>query len=102
MFVSVALYFVVATALSACWLWIVPKLFGITVRFVDLFLIAALGSAIAPLPRAGWALAPIMVALLLVRTTEADGWREAALMVVGSSLIWLVVQALVFGSSLAG
>ena len=96
MIVSIALYFVVATLVTACWLWAVPKLFGIAVPFVDALIIAALCSAIAPLP-AGTVLALIIMALLILKTTEANGWREATLMVVGSGIIWMIVVSLVLG-----
>jgi len=94
MIVSIALYWVVATLLTACWLWAVPKLFGIAVPVVDALIIAALCTAIAPLPRAGWVLATIIMALLIIRTTDANGWRETTLMVVGSSVIWLLLMAM--------
>jgi hypothetical protein len=94
MIVSIVLYFVVATLLTAFWLWAVPKLFGIAVPLVDVLLIAALCSAIAPLYWAGLLLALIILALLILRTTEADGWRETTLMVVGSGVIWMIAMAL--------
>ena len=94
MIVSIALYWVVATLLTASWLWAVPKLFGIAVPVVDALIIAALCTAIAPLPRAGWVLATIIMALLIIRTTDANGWRETTLMVVGSSVIWLLLMAM--------
>jgi len=97
MIVSIALYFVVATLLTACWLWAVPKLFGIAVPIVDAFIIAALCSAIAPFYWAGTMLALIIMALLILRTTEADGWREATLMVVGSGVIWMIAKAVSLG-----
>jgi hypothetical protein len=97
MIVSIALYFVVATLLTACWLWAIPKLFGIAVPVVDVLIIAALCSAISPLYWAGLVLALIIMALLILRTTEADGWREATLMVVGSGVIWLIVASMVLG-----
>jgi len=97
MIVSIVLYFVIATLLSACWLWVVPKLFGIAVPLVDVLIIAALCTAIAPLPRAGWILATMIMVLLLVRTTEADGWREVTLMVVGSNVVWFLVASMLRG-----
>jgi hypothetical protein len=95
--VSIALYLVVAMLLTACWLWTAPKLFGIAVPVLDVLIIAALCSAIAPLPGAGLVLAMMIMALLVVKTTEADGWREATLMVVGSGVIWLIVTAVFLG-----
>jgi hypothetical protein len=97
MIVSIALYFVVATLLTACWLWAVPKLFGIAVPGVDALIIAALCSPIASFYWAGTMLALIIMALLILRTTEADGWREATLMVVGSGVIWMIAKAVSLG-----
>lgn len=95
--VSIVLAVVIATLLSACWLWALTKLFGLIVPIVNLLIIAVLCSALAPLPRVGWVLATMIMVLLLVRTTEADGWREVVLMVVGSNVIWFLVASVLLG-----
>ena len=97
MIVSIVLAVVIATLLSACWLWALTKLFGLIVPIVNLLIIAVLCSALAPLPRVGWVLATMIMVLLLVRTTEADGWREVVLMVVGSNVIWFLVASVLLG-----
>jgi len=94
---SVAAAFVVATSLSACWLWAVTRLVGTVVPVVDLLIIAALCSGLALLPSVGWVLATMIMALLIIRATEADDWAEAAVMIIGSNVIWLVVKATLLG-----
>jgi len=94
---SIALAFVIATSLSAGCLWAVTKWTGTAVPSVDLLIIAGLCSGLALLPGVGWVLATIIMSLLITRTTEADGWPDAVLMVVGSNVVWLLVKANILG-----
>jgi len=94
---SIALAFVTATLLSAGCLWAVTKWTGTTVPTVDLLIIAGLCSGLALLPGVGWVLATVIMSLLITRTTAADPWPDAVLMVVGSNVVWLLVKANVLG-----
>ena len=42
-------------------------------------------------------LGALIMSLVILRTTDADGWPDAVLMIVGSSLIWMVVKAVFLG-----
>lgn len=92
---SVAIAFVVATALSTCCMWAVTKWTGLVVPVVDLLIIAGLCSGLAPLPRVGWVLATVIMALLITRVTDADPWPDAVLMVVGSNVVWLLTYVMI-------
>ena len=94
---SIALAFVTATLLSAGCLWAVTKWTGVSIPTVDLLIIAGLCSALALLPGVGWVLATVIMSLLITRTTAADPWPDAVLMVVGSNVVWLLVKANVLG-----
>lgn len=94
---STALAYVVATLLSACYLWAVAKWTGLVVPLVDLFVIAGLCSGLAMLPSLGWVLATLIMSLLILRTTDAETWPDAVLMLVGSSVIWLSVKLIFTG-----
>ena len=91
---TIAATFVVAAVLSACCLWAVSTWRGARIPIVDLLIIAGLCSALALLPRAGWALATLILALLPTRATDADPWPDAVLMVVGSNVVWMVTKAM--------
>ena len=94
---SIALAFVVAAGLTTCCLWAVAKWSRVVIPIVDLLIIAGLCSGLALLPRAGWVLAALIMSLLILRTTDADGWPDAVLMIVGSSLIWMIVKVVFLG-----
>ena len=89
---SIALTFLVSALLSTCCLWAVAKWSGARIPIVNLFIIAGLCSGLALLPTVGWVLAAVILSLLILRTTDADPWPDALLMVVGSSVIWLFVS----------
>ncbi len=89
---SIAIAFFVSTLLSVCCLWTVAKWTGARVPIVDLLIIAGLCSGLALLPTVGWILAMVIMSLLIARTTDADVWPDAVLMVVGSSVIWVLVD----------
>ena len=93
---SIAVAFVVATSLSACCLWAVAKWAAFSVPIVDL-LIIALCSGLALLPGVGWVLASVFMSILSTRLTEADPWPDAMLMVVGSSVVWLLAKMALLG-----
>jgi hypothetical protein len=97
MLVSVAVAFVVATSLSGGCLWAIAKWSGVAAPLVDLLIIAGLCSGLALLPWVGWVLASMFMALLVTRTTEADPWPDAVLMVVGSNVAWLLMRAMLPG-----
>ena len=94
---SIAVAFVVATLLSACCLWAVKKWTGVAIPIVDLLIIAGLCSGLALLPGVGWVLATVIMSLLITRTTVADPWPDAVLMVVGANVVWLLVKANILG-----
>jgi len=94
---SIALAFVIATLLSACCLWAVTKWTGVAIPIVDLLIIAGLCSGLALLPGVGWVLATVIMSLLITRTTVADPWPDAVLMVVGSNVVWLLTKANILG-----
>lgn len=92
---SVLAAVVVSAALSTCLLWAVAKWSGASIPIVDLVIIATLCAALAPLPRAGWVLATLIMSLLLTRATEADPWPDAFLMVLGSNVVWFLTAMLI-------
>jgi hypothetical protein len=92
---SLALTFVIATALTAGWLSAVTRWTGRPVRVVDLTIIAALCCGLALLPGVGIALAAIVMALLVTRVTDTDTW-PAVLMIVGSGAVWLPANVLLW------
>ena len=63
----------------------------------DLLVIAGLCSGLAMLPSLGWVLATLIMSLLILRTTDAETWPDAVLMLVGSSVIWLSVKLIFTG-----
>jgi hypothetical protein len=95
MLASLAVTFVAATALSAGCLRVVARLTGVALPVADALFIAALCSGLALLPGYGIVLAVIIASLLILRTTEADPWPDAVLMIVGSTVVWLAVNVLV-------
>jgi hypothetical protein len=94
---SIAAAFVAGTVLTTCCLWAVMKWSGVAVPIVDLLIIAGLCSGLALLPSVGWVLATMIMTLLILRTTEADTWPDAVLMIMGSNVIWLFVRVVLFG-----
>ena len=54
-------------------------------------------SGLALLPGVGWVLATVIMSLLITRTTVADPWPDAVLMVVGSNVVWLLTKANILG-----
>ncbi len=94
---SFVVAFAVTAALTGGLLWAVAKWSGFTLPVADLVLIVVLCSGLALLPRAGWILGMLIMALLVMRTTEADTWPDAVLIVTGCGVIWVVVDTLVFG-----
>jgi hypothetical protein len=87
--------FVISAALTGSLLWAVARWSGFAMPGVDLLLVVGLCNGLALLPRAGWILAMLILALLLLRTTEADVW-PAALVVTGSGVTWIVVNMALF------
>ena len=53
-------------------------------------------SGLALLPGYGLVLGMVIMWLLVLRTTEADAWPDAVVMVAGSGVIWVVVQVTLF------
>jgi hypothetical protein len=89
--------FLITAALTGSLLWAVARCSGFALPVPDLVLIVALCNGLALLPRAGWLLAMAILSLLLLRTTEADAWPDAVLIVTGSGVVWLVVNVFVIG-----
>ena len=92
---SFALAFVISAALTGSLLWAVSRWSGFVLKLPDLLLLVVLCGGIALLPR-GWILGMAITALLLLRTTEADVWPDAVVVVTGSGLVWLIVDVLLF------
>ena len=88
--------FVISAILTGSLLWAVARWAGFVMPSADLLLVVGLCNALALLPRAGWILAMLILSLLLLRTTEADAWPDAVLVVAGSSVIWIVVNMALF------
>jgi hypothetical protein len=96
MVTSIAIAFVVGTAVTAGWLRLVSRLTGTKrIPTSDLLIITGLCSALALFPRAGWILAIIFMALLTSRVEQLDPWPEVVLMVGGSAFLWLFMSAAV-------
>ena len=96
-YMSIAVAFVAATLLTTCWLWAVTKWSGVAVPTVDLLVIAGLCSGLALLPSVGCVLATMIMSLLILRTTDADMWPDAVLMITGSIVVWLFVRVVLLG-----
>lgn len=82
--------FVITVALTGAWLWAVARWAGFVVPTADLLIIAGLCSGLALWPGAGWILGMLFMALLVVKTTEADAWPDGVLIVTGSGVLWVV------------
>jgi hypothetical protein len=82
--------FVVNVVLSGAVLWGVARWAGFVVPTADLLIIVGLCSGLALWPGAGWLLGMLFMSLLVVKTTEADAWPDAVLIVTGSGVVWLV------------
>jgi hypothetical protein len=95
--VSIALAFFVSALLTACWLWAIAKWRDARVPIVDLLIIAALCAGLALLPSVGWVLATLIMSLLITRTTDADGWPDVVLMIIGSNVVWFLVNMVFAG-----
>jgi hypothetical protein len=94
---SFVIAFVVTAALTGCLLWAVARWSGFALPTPDLVLIVVLCSSLALLPRAGWILGMAIMAMLLLRTTEADTWPDAVIAVTGSGFIWVFVNLILLG-----
>ena len=91
MITPIAIAFAAGTALTAGWLRLVSTVTGTRrIPICDLLLITGLCSALAPLPRAGWILAVLIMSLLVTKAEQIDAWPEAVLMVGSSAFLWLV------------
>lgn len=82
--------YLVSVLLVAACLAVGMKLAGVRLRWVDVLIIAALCSAIAPLPRAGFALATLVMGLLLVKAKDVELWPDTVVLVIASNIVWLV------------
>jgi hypothetical protein len=85
--------FAVASLVTGCWLWGVARWSGFVAPTADLVIVVGLCNGLALLPGPGWILAMAILSLLVVKTTEADTWPDAVLMVTGSGLVWAVAYA---------
>jgi hypothetical protein len=94
---SFAVAYLVSTALTGCLVWAVAKWAGFALPLTDLALIIGLCNGLALLPRAGWVLGMAIMALLLLRTTDADTWPDTVVTVTGSGFIWVFVNQIVMG-----
>jgi len=88
--------FAISAVLTGSLLWAVARWTGFAMPSVDLLLVVGLCNGLALLPRAGWILAMLILSLLLLRTTEADVWPDAVLVVAGSGVVWVVVNMALF------
>ena len=79
-----------ALLVAAC-LAVAMKLRGVPVRYVDILVIAALCSGIAPLPLAGWALATIVMFLLVTRLVDVDPWPDTVILVIAANVVWMLL-----------
>jgi hypothetical protein len=88
--VSIVVRFVVAALLTVGLLRAVAWWRGTRIPLADALIVGILCAGLAALP-AGIVLATIIMALLLTRASGVDVWPEAALMVVGSEVVWIMV-----------
>ena len=82
--------FLISVALTGAWLWAVARWAGFVVPTTDLLIIVGLCSGLALWPGAGWILGMLFMALLIVKTTEADAWPDGVLVVTGAGMVWVV------------
>lgn len=91
-----------ALAVAACggWTWAVTRRTGLRLPLPDVLLIVLLCSGVtsigwvfgtARVLGASWILGTAVLWLLVTHLTEADPWPDAAVMVTGSGVIWVVV-----------
>jgi hypothetical protein len=85
--------FAVASLLTGCLLWGVARWSGFQVPTTDLLIIVGLCNGLALLPSPGWILGMAILSLLVVKTTEADVWPDAFLVVIGSGVVWAAAYA---------
>lgn len=99
---SFVVAYVVAALLSGGLLWAVAKWSSLELPIPDLVFITLLCSGLAGVGwvfgssraiGAGWFLGLAIMWLLVTRTTDADVWPDALLMVAGSGVIWIAVFA---------
>jgi hypothetical protein len=91
---SIAAAFVTSAMLTTACLWAVAKWTHVTIPTIDLSIIGTLCAGLALLPFVGWVLATLIMSLLILRTTEADGWPDTVLMLIGSNIVWLLVSTI--------
>jgi hypothetical protein len=82
--------FVITSTLTGALLWAVARWAVFVVPTADLLLIVVLCSGLALLPGPGWILGMLFMALLVVKTTEADPWPDTVIVVTGSGFVWVV------------
>ena len=87
---SYAIGYVVTFALCTACVWGVARWAGFRVPTPDLLLITGVCSGIALLPGAGWILAMLVLSLLIAKTTDADAWPDAVLIVTGCGAVWVL------------
>lgn len=87
---SLPVAYVASVLLVAGCLALGMKLWGVRLRWVDVLLIAGLCCAIAPLPRAGWALATLVMGLLLVKVKDMELWPDTLVLVIVANVVWMV------------
>jgi hypothetical protein len=96
--VTIALAYVVSALLTTGLLWTISWLRGLGTPLVDLCIIAGLCAGLALLPGWGWALGTIFMTLLVLKTTDADVWPDAVVIVLASNVIWAVTYVVAFTS----
>ena len=89
---SYVVAFAISATLTGGLLWAVAKWSGFALPIPDIVLLTLVCSGLAMLPGWGWVLGMAIMCLLVLRTTEADVWPDAVLMVAGSGVIWVVVS----------
>jgi hypothetical protein len=99
---SYVVAFAVSATLTGGLLWAVARWSSLRLPTPDLVIIAVCCSGLAGVGwvfgssraiGAGWFLGLAIMWLLVTRTTDADVWPDAVLMVAGSGVIWIAVPA---------
>ena len=89
--ISLAIAIAVSALLVAACLAAAMKLRSAPLRFVDILIIAVVCSGLAPLPVAGWALATIIMYLLVTRLMDVDFWPDTVILVAAANVVWVLV-----------
>ncbi len=89
--ISLAVAIAASALLVAACFAVLMKLRGLHVRYVDILVIAALCSGLAPLPQAGWALATLVLFLLVTRLMDVELWPDTVILVVAANVVWMFV-----------